>query len=496
MKDIKTLPFALTTSSLALWLDTLAYLSPAVAANQLDQCLKDLDECRLEADVYLPLLINLSPTCISLALSLSALELTDSKYKLAKKSVKIAKLGIQMLKRLATAFCALADNQQLDHTETQTASYYALQLFGYCLRNCALLYEMPSRSIWKKTALLYDMAQNDGSLENKQAAKIYEFKNQTTIAGVLRRNLLFSIFTPTRYTAHEIDELFKLSNTYYAFIDLGAENIADYNFCWPLDGDEPFPVKFNHKHLPLDYVVIDTQRFVHALQLGALKTLLKPSTQAKIALNLSGYQQVFSSLSKDLPYSSELLMGFSQVCDFLQKQEKLSKIKELGYSVQQNMTLMPLEHEKKYFSAKTVDGQNSPGETVKLMRTSSKFFVIAENATLEFTADPLSLLHKANQPAMLTIIRQKIIHELTGVSQILLETIPGVYSVYEFKCHAAANHKILVVGERSAQPEAFLPVGKYGVETKILLNKGKSLYLKTCIEYNQHFCRFRVSFEA
>lgn len=350
MKDAQSLPFALTTSSLALWLDTLAYLSPAVAANQLDQCIKDLDECQLEANVYLPLLINLSPTCIVLALSLSALELTDTKHKLAKKSVKIAKLGIQILKRLASAFCALADNKQLDHTETQTACYYALQLFGYCLRNCALLYEMPSRSIWKKTAQLYIIALNDGSLENKQAAKIYEFKNQSTIAGVFRRNLLFSIFSPMRYTAHEINELFKLSNTYYAFIDLGVEKIDDFSFCWSLDGGEPFPVKLNHKYLPQNYVVIDTRRFVHALQLSSLKTLLKPSAQAKLALSLSGYQQFFSSLSLDLPYASKLLMGFSQVCELFQQQEKLSKIKELGFPAQRNMTLLPLEHEDKYFS--------------------------------------------------------------------------------------------------------------------------------------------------
>jgi len=498
MKDSLSLPFALTTDSLALWLDTLSYLSPAVAANHLDQCIKNLDDCQLQANVYFLLLIHLTPTCISLALSLSALELSDSKHKLAKKSVKIAKLGIQMLKRLASAFCELCENQRLDNPETQSACYYALQLYGYYLRNCALLYEIPSSSIWKNSAKLYVIARNAESLQTKQTPKIYEFKYQTTIAGVLQRNLLFSIFAPTRYTAHEINELFKLSNDYFNLFDFGSEQIDDFNFYWSLDGDEPFPAKINQKYLPLDYLVIDTRRFAHSLQLGALKTLLKPSTQSKLALHMSGYQEVFSSLSTALPFTSELLIGFPRICDYFQQLDKLSKIKQLGNPQHLNMTLLPLEHEKKmhFTSNKLTETQSPPGETVKLMRTGSKFFVVAENASLGYTADPLCLLYKANQPATLAIIRQNLTHAVTGATQVLLEYLPGSCSIYEFKSNSASNNRVLIVGEHSGHPEAFLPNGKYGVETKMLLNKGKTLYLQTCVEYNPFFCRFRVSFDA
>jgi hypothetical protein len=495
------LPFSLTPQSLAVWLDTLAPLPPASAANQLNQALKQLKDCNAKPDQLLPLLINLLPLCMYLSNGLTGLALAEPNHTLTNKSIKIAKLGIQLLRQSALLFCKLAESKQLDATQTQLASYYALQLMGYCLRSYYLLYEMPSTSLWKKSAALYSLAVETGSLEQIQAPKLQEFKAQITILGVLKRNLLFSILAPTRYIAPEINHFFQLANQHFDLLDITTEHARDFSFYWNLEGDEPSPVKRINKRLPQGFMAINCRRFAHALQLGTIQTRLKPGIQAKLALQLSGYKQVFSSILVGQPSTSQLLVGFNLIGNYLRELNKLSKIMHLGGQSSgtkvslQDMTLIPLEHEKNFETPNPFQKSMLPGKSVNLMRTASKLYAIVESRTLDCNTGDLALLYKQQQQPMLAIIRQQAIHEITGATLVLLEYIPGSCSTYDFETGPGTTSQAIIVGEHGDNPQVFLPNGKYSIDSKIQLNIGRTMHLNACQEYNSYFCRFKISLD-
>lgn len=496
------LPFSLTLDSLAVWLDTLASLSPANAANQLNNTLRQLKNCDADAEELLPILLNLTPPCMYLSTSLSALTLAEGKHSLNAKSIKVAKLGLQLLRQLALAFCRLAESKELDTQQTQLSAYYALQLIGYCLRNHCLLYEIPSSSLWKKSATLYAIAIDTNGLEQNQAPKFQEFKAQTTIIGVLKRNLLFSILSPTRFSPPEINHFFQLANQYFELLDINVDPNRDYGFYWNLEGLEPCPTRRTSKTLPLGILTINCQRFANALQLGTIKTSLKSVTQAKLAMHLASYKQIFSAIVTGPASTSQVLLGFNFICDYLHAQDKLTKIMLLGgHSLTKkvhidDMTLIPLEHEKNNFGSRHLpDKEPLPGLTVNMLRTNIKQFVIAEIRSIDCIPGDLALLYKEQIPPTLAIVRQSMLHDVTGNIHVLMELIPGRCSIYDFKIGADTNAYALIVGETGDTPEVFLPNGKYSVDSKIICNNRKPIHLNACLEYSTSFCRFKIDLD-
>jgi hypothetical protein len=494
--DIK-LPFSLTTDSLAAWLDTLASLPPANAANQLNHALKQLRNDKSAADRLLPLFLNLAPPCMFLSNSLSVINLAEADHKLTGKSIKVAKLVIQMLRQLGLGFCKLAESGQLNPTQSQLAIFYALQLIGYCLRNYSLLYEIPSASLWQKSAALYKLAVELNCLEQNQSPKLQEFKAQSTIAGVLKRNIMFSIFTPTHFTAPEINQLFQLANRHYDLLDISTEHGRDFGFYWNMEGEEPCTAKHASKHLPKGFMAIDCRRVVDILQLDSMKTKLKPTTQAKLAMQLSGYEQIFNNMVIGSSSVSQLLTGFTSVCHYFQEQDKLTKILYVstgGKPQIRRMGLLPLEKDKDYFESRNIPNKAAlPFKNVNLLRTNNPHFAVAQSRSSDCHTGDIALLYKQNQAAALAIIRQLTMHNMTGDTHMLLEYIQGTCSIFAFASESGASNHALVVNGETNEPEVFLPPDKYSVDSKIALNVGIVLHLNACLEYNANFVRFKIS---
>lgn len=492
-----SLPFSLTTDSLADWLDTLASLPPANAANQLNQALKELRNVKTEAEQLLPLWVNLTPPCMFLSNSLSALSLGETDHKLTSKSIKIAKLAIQLLRQLSLGFCALAESRTLDHTQNQLAIFYALQLIGYCLRSYDLLYEIPSTSLWKKSAALYCLANETGCLDQQQSPKLQEFKAQTTIAAVLKRNILFSLFTPTHYTAPDIDQLFELANRHYDLLDITTEHTRDFRFYWNLEGEEPCAIKRISKHLPEGFLAISCSRFAEALQQQSFQTTLKPTTRAKLALQLSSYEQVFNSILIGSSSVYHQLTGFIPVCSYFEEQDKLSKILHVstgGKPTIRRMGLVPLDSEKPYYETRHIPSKTPlPFKNVNLLRTSSNKFGIVQSRTPDCYTGDIALLYKEQQPAALAIIRQMAVHDLTGDIHALMEFIQGTCSIFAFLNASGVRRHALIINGETDDPEVLLPPDKYSVDSHILLNVGITLHLNACVEYNASFVRFKIS---
>lgn len=493
---VTNLPFSPTTESLANWLDTLTILTPANAANQLHQALKQLKSDKSDASELFPLYLHLTPPCLLLANNLSPLKLADADYKLNSKSIKAVKLVIQLLRYLISGFCGLAENKRLHYAQRQTAIFYALQLMGYCLRNYHLLYEMPSNTLWKQSANLYRLAVEMHCLNEHQSPKLPEFTGQFTISAILKRNILFSLFIPTYYSAPEINHLYQLANQHYDLLDLSTDHTANFDFYWNLEGEPPCAIKRISRYLPEGFLAISCRRFADALQQNLLKTPLKSTTQAKLALSLSGYEELYNSTLIGSTSVYQLQTGFKPICQFFLEQDKLAKILKLstgGKPQARRLGLIPMDRDKDYFESRFVNTKSAlPSKKINLVKTTSDQYAVLQSRDLDYCAGDIALLYKENQPASLAIIRQLTKHKLTGETHALVEFIHGNCSIFAFINEAGVNMHVLIIGGDTDTPEAFLPPDKYSVDTQIALNVGMTLHLQACIEHNTSFARFKI----
>jgi len=493
------LPFDLNTESLAAWLDSLSTLPHPKAAHRLNQVLKQLKVENDKAGELLPLLYNLTPLTLLFSTSLSnagvALECSE-------KAVKLSKLSMQLPRQLALIFCRLIESKQLQSSNLQTALFYALQLIGYSLRCYALSYEMPSGTLWKKSAELYKLAEANALLNSPQTSKLSEFKAQNSLASVFKRNIFFSILLPTLYKTDEINEFFHLASQYAELLNIdSSDDAAGFGFYWDLDKDKPpQPVRKNNCCLPKGFLAIATKRIAQELQLGALTSTLSPATQSKLLLHLTGYKQIFDSIIPGLPSRTTLILGFSSICHYLQELNKLAKISQLsaqsrdGLDLDRTLSLMPLEHQRNVFD--TVDPafkQSAPmGQVVNILKTPNKHYCVAERRSLDCATGDIVLLYKEQHPVSLGIIRQQQFNELSSSQQLLLELMPGNCTIYHLADNSSESFAILT-GENTDKAQVFLSGDRQSLHSPIKLTADKSLTLTACLESNPFFSRFKYT---
>ena len=495
------LPFELTQESLANWLQNLKALPQIQAANQLNLALKKLKNADCSATAIFPILLNLTPLTLLFSNSLSV-NLTEETAA-SSKSLKLGKLSIQLLRQLALLFYQQIETKQLSTTDQQTGIFYALQLIGYCLRCYSLFYEIPSNTLWKKSAELYKLAVATQILTLPQSHKISEFKHQSTIDAAIKRNLLFSILNPGLYNTEEINQFFQLANHQGNLLETTVANDSiEFGFYWDLRSDQPpCVVKKLNRSLPNGFLAIDSQHLSHELQLGTLETSLTPSLQNKLALLLSGYRQVFNCIIPGLPSRSTMITGFSAICQYLQELDKLSKISQLsgqlhdGKITNRNFSLVPLEHQRNVFETvdQTFSNQMPAGKLVNLHKTPIKNYSVAEMRSLDCLTGDIVLLYKEQHPVSLAIIRQQQVNKLSNTKQLLLEQVVGgcfIRNLTESKHHGFA----VVVAEGSDQQQVFLPPGKYLLNNDIDLLIGKAMQLTACLESNEFYARFHFKY--
>lgn len=501
MTSANTLPFELTQESLAVWLDSLTALPHFQAANQLNLALKSLKNAEFKTADVLPALINLTPLTLLFSNSLSLAIKQDSAA--SEKSLKLGKLSMQLPRQLALLFCQLNDTQQLSNQDQQTAIYYALQLIGYSLRYYSLFYEVPSNTLWKKSAELYKQSVALDALNTTHTSKINDFKPQSSIGSVIKRNLLFSILNPSLHATDEINPLFQLANQHGYLLEISsAADSHEFGFYWDLQGDQPpCPIRKPALSLPNGFMAINAQHLSHELHLGTLTTSITHNAQNKLALLLSGYRQVFHSITPGLPSRTKLIAGFKACCQYLQELDKLAKINQLSSqhphsrTLDRNFSLVPLEHQRNVFenSDQTANQQPLAGQFVNLHKTPNKQYSVAERRNLDCLTGDIVLLYKEQHPVSIAIIRQQALNDFNNSNQLLLEHLPGsclIYSLSEQKKHEFA----IVIAEDTPHRQVFLPPGKYTLNSNIQLLIDKSLQLTACLESNSFYARFRFNF--
>lgn len=491
-----SLPFPLESESATAWLQSLGSLPPANAANRLNQAWKTLSTSAPTGDNPLVILLNMTPPTLHLAHGLAAF--ARGEWPTNAKSCKAAKLAIQLLRHAGLAFARLASGLSGDAEHGRLATFYALQLAGFCLRTGARFYEAPSASLWKKSAQLYRLAEKQHWLNQSVSVKVADFKNASTLDAVFKRNLLFTLCAPNRYSATEIDQLFQFAGQTQHLLDLRRQDIGDFDFYWELTDSEPKPRKHPKWPLPKDSLAISTQRLGRALQQGEISVEMAVATRNRLAQHLLGYDQIFSSLTIGPAQPARLLTGFAAVSGYLQSEDRLSKIMRLSEqnhgsrAALHNMTLMPLEHEKSFFnqSAKSNGAGHLDSFEVRLLRSTSKQFLVAESTTGNFGNGDIALLYREQLAAKLVIIRQQTLFDDTSL--LLLEPIPGKIEPYAIDNPLGRQQCALLIDADGAAPEIILPAGKYGTQTDIGLVHFKSVTLLACVEHSPWFNRFKI----
>jgi hypothetical protein len=159
-----------------------------------------------------------------------------------------------------------------------------------------------------------------------------------------------------------------------------------------------------------------------------------------------------------------------------------------------NLSLVPLEHQRNVFETppQAFSKPKDMGSSVNILKTPSLKYIVAESRTLDCSTGDLALIYKEQHPISLVIIRQQKTNEISRLQQFLLEIIPGTCNIFNFVGSKIDTHGI-VVGGNTSDPQVFLAYGKYSINTKLALNTGGSIYLKSHLESNTFFARFRFS---
>lgn len=502
MTDNSSPTTLLSTETLDNWLNALSSLTPANAANQLNQALKSLSHsAKLDHDL-LALLTQLTPLAIHLSNSLLVGNHSDSSSSNHSKAIKVAKLSSQIFRHLSLLFYRLTETPSLSANASQQAIFHALQFGGYYLRNNALFYEPPSSTIWQNSAVLYKLAADRHWLQQPIVSKFHDFKALNTIEEVIKRNLLFSICAPTHYLAPEIHALFQLANQQHQQLEINWGPCRDFEFYWTLAEIPPVAIDQVHWTLPPQYLAIHSQSLAHRLQLGEIDCQLTPESRTRLVHQLTVFRPVFAATTIGPPLPACLLTGFKAVSNHLLEEDKLSKIMRLSNlptsskNSFRNMSLLPLEFEKNFENpnAPLNTGFQTPLVPARLLRNPSKQYLVAESHTNNLISGEMGLFFRQQNPTKLVIIRQQMVSE--DVTLILMEAIEGSIDIYTIDNAAKESQQAIVVGANSASPEVFLPAGRYRSDSQISLQHGRSLYLEAYMEHSAVFSRFKIRFDS
>jgi hypothetical protein len=429
MLTTTALPFDETPEALARWLHDVADMPAATAAHQLLTALQALKQSTAAADTRMALLTQLLPAVLHAGNSLSAIALAESDETLSNRNRKTAKLALQVLRQSSACFYGLCDNSALTETAQQQALFFALQLLGLAQRNGYYLRQAPSASLWASSAQLLRLATKRAWLEQTPNHKIADFKRLPSPLQVLKRNVLFYLFTPQRFPLAELPTLFALAGAQCDALEWQRESFAHANFIWPLTAGLPTARAHNAVRYERDTVSINTRPLAHALQSGAVKTGLQPSTQNALANHLASYHSLFSS-STEAPFArAHLIIGFKAVSQWVLELSQRSTIARIssqapGDDRGRDFGLMPLEHEKQLpFQRPLTSPQHRHlGHSISLRRTHSQGWILAEAQALTAGMDDLVLVERPQQPPLLGVVRQQQTHSKTGLTQLLLET--------------------------------------------------------------------------
>lgn len=497
------LPFEITVDSSAIWLQSLSQLSSVNSAHELNKAVKQLKITTSDADETLKVLINLTPTILYIISDILSSILAETNTT----PRKIEKLCIQLLKNLSLGFCEYTNKEEVLTEDKTLAIYFGLQLLGYTQYITTIFHQPPSSTLWGKTAQLYKLAQSTNIVCLEIKHKIKDFKNLINIEAVLKRNLLFSILAPYQYIPSHIKELFFVSNQLAHLLELDSNKSLDNSFYWN-SNNEIAPIRQNHIQQESDGILnINTLKILSFIQSAHFSSTLKKNTLNRIIEQISGYKKVMNS-SIPVPASNpdifDLMIGFTEITNFLKKIGNLKQIKQLSSQIidntsLENMSLEPLAFEKSHLSptanlsgTSSNDKLISNSQPVAMLNTKYKQYVIVYARFIDCSIGNIVLLCKSGLNPELGIIRQITITKTSATTNILIEKIFGTPSSFLIYPSKTSAKRIIIIENKQPKPEVLIEPNIFSKGTKIISTLEQSFALDKLIDYSPYFMHFHT----
>lgn len=500
------LPFELSTDSVTNWLQSLSQLNSVNSANQLNKAVKQLRSAQTESSELLDTLILLSPTILFITANVEQSLEVESVKNDSKKSLKIEKLCIQLLRNISLAFCISSENKTLTTDERSQALFYALQFIGHTLCQSACFHQFSSSTLWKKTAELYQVANNEGIFEQEIQHKVKEFKQQPTIKTVIQRNCLFALFNANNFASSQIKELFAIANQHAHLLNLTKTTSATSVFLWDLanpNGQAPYLTN-NPYQAAGSTIEIELSQFLAPIQTKAFSSQLEKQVLDAISSRLSAYTKDINAALPSAFIINHLLTGFENITEHLAKIEKLNKIHQFSseYADEKpvnSMSLEPMEFEKSHLNTKSdlsnPNQQITPShlaKPVKILKTPNEQFLIAETPPLNCAIGEITLLCSTESPIELGIIRQIKSHTNANSSHILIEKITGAPSFVQINTPAIANNKAILINNKQSS-ELYIAPCKMPKGIQIISNSEQKYTLNNLVDYSPYYMNYSVS---
>ena len=497
------LPFELSEDSITNWLQSLSHLGSVNSASQLNNVVKQLESTKQDANKTLEALIQLTPTVLFVCSDIESSLLATTTKKVSEISKKVEKLCIQLLKNLSLNFCFFGVKKTLSVEEKTLAIYLALQLIGYSQRITSIFHHIPSTTLWKKTGELYMLLLRNNTLHDEIKHKIRDFKNQSTIEAVLKRNLLFAILASYQYSSSQIKELFSVSNKHAHLLNLNIENSTNNTFFWgPGSGTIPCIQSETQKTNPFD-IPIDTNDFLFLIRSEDFSSALEKETKEHIIARLSRYKDIFDSTSSSTKTINHIVTGFTDITNFLEKIDKLEKIQRLSSEYDNvppidKMSLELMESEKDYLSpvsdstsSSYIDNFLTGIKAINIWPTKNNQYIVAEINTIHCSIDDIVLVSDSVLKPELGIIRQiKCINPPNG-AHALIEKIAGTPSSHQIDSSPnASTEQIIIIQTQNSKPEVFIAPCMFHYDTQITSSAEETFTLEKLIDYSPYYMHF------
>ncbi len=507
MSNTSPLPFELTGDSVATWLESISLLSTVNAASKLNKVINQLRKIECDQQLIFPILLKLTPTTLHLSNTLSSTVSHTPNKKNKDIAIKIAKLSMQLFRNLSLAFHSLIDAETLAMEQKQQAVYYALQIIGQYLRISSVFNEMPSETLWSKSGELYSFTTANNCLRQNITVKIPEFKSQSSIEAVLKRNLLFTISASHKLSNADSQAIYSFANQYFHLLELKTDQKKTSLFYWSFKSGIPCQTTQPSQPFNDNDIAIDTTALEELIQSSSFTSNISDSELRRLFRQLSGYKKLIIDSIPSAPVIFNMLSGYPAICDFLNEREKLIRIHKLSAEIAEDrkaeydMSLEPLVYEKNFFSdsasalnKKTSFATIKMGQPVKCLKTSKENFLIAECKNSDhLNGEPVILINN-NNVVIPGIIRQQKSVESLNTTQFLIEKFQGRLAVYNINSDKENSKTVIVINEATDRPEILLATERYHNGSAIAFNN-KTARLDSLVEYSPFFVRYQVSFD-
>ncbi len=497
------LPFELSEQSIANWLLTLSQLSSVNSANELNKAIQKLRKTNHTPKQVLAALTQLTPTILFICNDIESSLLSEKAKPTEKTSRKIEKLGIQLLRNLSLAFCTLAKNESFSTEEKHQVLYFALQLIGFTQRITLIFHENPSSTLWKKSAEIFTLTQNASLTLQEVKLKIKEFKNSTTIESVLKRNLLFAISSSYQFNSRQIQELFVISEQQSQLLKLNQQNPTGNTFVWDMENGQLPSLHNSRSAYNNAKITLDPAAYIAFIQSKNFSSeYITENVLTQLINMFSGFKSIINSMQSTEFTINNLITGYAEIIDYLNKIEKLNKIQKMSAEMAEAMplrklTLEPFEFEKNHL---TPVSEPSPSlshielpknaQTVKILKTIHKQYIIAISSISAYSIGDIILLCNPNAEPSLGIIRQLKPIENAFSLQLLIEIIDGKPLSSIAHSTKLRLEQIILIHKKSSPPQIIIPPCKLSNGTPIRLANKQILVLDKLIDCNPFYMHY------